>query len=96
MICDRIKNLRERAGFSQVQLAKKLDVTRSSVNSWEMGLSTPTTQYVVALARLFHVSSDYILEIDSSEQISLEGYSSEEIQLLYNLINYIDSKKQLP
>lgn len=95
MICDKIKELRERAGFSQAQLAKKLDVTRSSVNSWEMGLSTPTTQYIVALAKLFHVSSDYILEIDSSDKINLEGYSAEEKQLLYNLINYFDKKTDL-
>ena len=47
MICDRIKQLREQAGYSQAQLAKRLDVTRSSVNAWEMGLSIPTTQYVV-------------------------------------------------
>lgn len=94
MICDKIKYLRERAGFSQAQLAKKLDVTRSSVNSWEMGLSMPTTQYVVALAKLFHVSSDFILEIESSDKINLEGYSAEEKQLLYNLISYFDSKKQ--
>ena len=43
MIYDMIKTLREEAGYSQAQLAKKLDVTRSSVNAWEMGLSTPTT-----------------------------------------------------
>ena len=36
MICDRIKELREKAGYSQAQLAKRLDVTRSSVNAWEM------------------------------------------------------------
>lgn len=58
MICDRIKQLREQAGYSQAQLAKRLDVTRSSVNAWEMGFSMPTTQYVVALAKLFHVSAD--------------------------------------
>ena len=34
MICDRIKQLREQAGYSQAQLAKRLDVTRSSVNAW--------------------------------------------------------------
>ena len=61
MICDRIKQLREQAGYSQAQLAKRLDVTRSSVNAWEMGLSMPTTQYVVTLAKLFHVSADYLL-----------------------------------
>ena len=50
MISIRIKELREKAGYSQSQLAKKLDVTRSSVNAWEMGLSSPTTQYIVAMA----------------------------------------------
>ena len=93
MICDRITQLREQAGYSQAQLAKKLDVTRSSVNAWEMGISMPTTQYVVALAKLFHVSADYLLDLQSSSSIVLDGYSQEEIELLYGLIRYFDSKK---
>lgn len=93
MISERIRALREAAGYSQSQLAKKLDVTRSSVNAWEMGLSAPTTQYVVALARLFHVSADYILGLESNQSLSLEGYSQEEIGLLYDLTKYFDSKK---
>ena len=92
MICDKIKELREKAGFSQAQLAKKLDVTRSSVNAWEMGLSTPTTQYIVALSRLFHVSSDYILGINQEFSVSLHGYSEEEISIIYNLIKYFDQR----
>ena len=83
MICDRIKQLREQAGYSQAQLAKRLDVTRSSVNAWEMGLSMPTTQYVVTLAKLFHVSADYLLGLTASSSIVLDGYTQEEIELLY-------------
>ena len=94
MIADTIKALRERASISQAVLAKKLDVTRSSVNAWEMGLSTPTTQYVVAMAKLFHVSTDYILGIDSKTNINLDGYTPEETELLYNLIKYFDSQRQ--
>ena len=47
MISDKIKELREHAGYSQAQLAKRLDVTRSSVNAWEMGISVPSTQSLV-------------------------------------------------
>ena len=94
MIADTIKAPRERATRSQAVLAKKLDVTRSSVNAWEMGLSTPTTQYVVAMAKLFHVSTDYILGIDSKTNINLDGYTPEETELLYNLIKYFDSQRQ--
>lgn len=93
MISQKIRELREAAGYSQAQLAKKLDVTRSSVNAWEMGLSTPTTQYVVALTRLFHVSADYLLGIQPDIVLSLNDYTHEEITLVYNLLKYIDSKK---
>lgn len=93
MVCDKIKELREIAGYSQSQLARKLDVTRSSVNAWEMGLSTPTTQYIVALAKLFHVSSDYLLGLNSQMTITLDQYTQEEIEVLYSLVNYFDSKK---
>ena len=92
MISEKIKELREKSGYSQSQLAKRLDVTRSSVNAWEMGLSTPTTQYIVALSKLFHVSTDYILGLDEGFSITLSGYSEEEITLVYNLIKYIDKQ----
>ena len=94
MICDRIKQLREQAGYSQAQLAKRLDVTRSSVNAWEMGLSMPTTQYVVTLAKLFHVSADYLLGLTASSSIVLDGYTQEEIELLYKLIRDFDDQKK--
>ena len=94
MICDRIKQLREQAGYSQAQLAKRLDVTRSSVNAWEMGLSMPTTQYVVTLAKLFLVSADYLLGLTASSSIVLDGYTQEEIELLYKLIRYFDDQKK--
>lgn len=44
---DTIRFLREQAGYSQSGLAKKLGVTRSSVNAWERGLSAPTAVVVV-------------------------------------------------
>lgn len=92
MIGTRIKELRERIGISQSQLAKKLDVTRSSVNAWEMGLSAPTTQYVVAMSELFHVSADYLLGIEHSTTISLDRYNEQQIKLIYHLLDYFDSE----
>lgn len=91
MIFERIRELRERNGMSQAELARKLDVTRSSINAWESGLSTPTTQYVVALSKLFHVSTDHLLGTEAEFRLSLNGYSQEEIRLILELVKYIDS-----
>jgi len=93
MISERIRQLREQAGYSQSMLAKKLDVTRSSVNAWEMGISAPTTQYVIAMAKLFHVSSDYMLGMESALQLSLDGYTPEETRLIFDLIKYFDQRR---
>ena len=70
MIADRIKELREQNRFTQVSLAKKLGLSRSAINAWEMGVSIPSTQYLVELARLFKVSTDYLLGIDTRETVS--------------------------
>lgn len=93
MIGDTIKRLREDAGFSQSTLAKKLNITRSAVNAWEMGLSAPTTQYVVDMARLFRVSSDYLLGLTSETILVLDGLSEEEKRILYSLIDYFNEKR---
>lgn len=78
MVCDTIKSLRETAGLSQSALAKRLGVTRSSVNAWEMGLSIPTAQYIVELSQLFHVSTDYLLGLNNTQAIYIDRLSQEE------------------
>jgi len=84
MIADRIKSLREQQNKTQSELARQLGITRSSVNAWEMGISVPSTQYVVELAHIFKVSTDYLLG-KTTVRIRPEDLSEEEqefIQLL--------------
>ena len=57
MIADRIKESRARSGYTQATLAKRLGLTRASMNAWESGVSAPSTQYLIELARLFKVST---------------------------------------
>ena len=92
MICDTIKELRERAGLSQAALAKKVGVTRSAVNAWEIALSIPTTQYVAELAQLFHVSADFMLGLVNTEASYIGGLSEEEKHILYSLLNYFQNR----
>ena len=51
-LAERIKLLRNKAGKTQVELAKALGITRSGVNAWEMGLSVPSTPYIVVDAKI--------------------------------------------
>lgn len=93
MVSERIKNLRMSNSMTQTDLAKKLNITRSSVNAWEMGISTPSTTYIVELAQLFHVSTDYLLGLSDNATLDISHLNEREIQLIYELIQYFRTKK---
>ena len=97
MIDERLKLLREQSGMTQAELARKLGITRSSVNAWEMGISTPSTQYIVELASIFHVSTDYLLGLSNTTAIDVSGLTESDVQIVYALVFHLrDKNKHLP
>lgn len=94
MIANKIKMLRERHNLTQSDLAKKLGLTRSGVNAWEMGISVPSTQYIIELAALFGVSTDYLLDIEKEKSININGLSEKEVGMIIELVEYFKQNKQ--
>ncbi|MBR3415149.1 MAG: helix-turn-helix transcriptional regulator [Clostridia bacterium] len=62
MISDNIKKYRKENNLSQDELAEKLGVSRQSISLWETGQTQPTIENIIALARIFNVSTDEILD----------------------------------
>lgn len=94
MIADRIKSIREQKNMTQAELAKQLGITRSSVNAWELGISIPSTQYVVELASIFRVSTDYLLGVASTATICVNGLTEEDIQVVQKLVYHLYDKNR--
>ena len=90
MIHERIKMLREQYQYSQADLAKKLNLARTSVLAWENQTSVPSMKHIIAMAKLFRVTTDYLLEVDNKRVLSLEGLNDEEIAIICGLLNYFD------
>lgn len=78
--------------FTQQTLAPKLNITHSSVNAWEMGISVPSTQYIIELASMFSVSTDYLLGVEKTSTIDTSRLSEKDIQIVYSLIEHLKSK----
>lgn len=91
-IADRIKYAREKNALTQTNLARKMSVTRSSVNAWEMGISIPSTEKLAQLSDILNVSADYLLGITNDEAVLLTDLSEEEKSVVYNLINILKNK----
>ena len=96
MIAERIKQLRELSGFTQADLAKRLSITRSSVNAWEMGISVPSTQYIVELSDIFKVTTDYLLGVCAQQAIRIDHFSAEQAEILLRLVQYFDKENKHP
>lgn len=90
MIHDRIRELREQYNYSQADLAKKLNIARTSVLAWENQTSVPAMKHIIAMAKLFRISTDYLLEVDNKRTLSLEGLNDDEIAIICKLLNYFD------
>lgn len=60
-LSDKLIGLRKSAGMSQEELAEKLNVSRQAVSRWEMGTAMPDAANILQLSKLFHVTTDYLL-----------------------------------
>lgn len=85
MTAERIKALREARGWTQAELARRLSITRNGVNSWEQGLSMPSPACLVDLAKLFSISTDYLLGVERLETVNVTGLNENDIALLAQL-----------
>ena len=65
MLNERIRELRNAAGISQVELAEKLGVSKQSVSNWENDNIQPSIEMLVKIARTFNVSTDFLLGEDN-------------------------------
>ena len=61
MLSDNIREYRKKSNMSQEELAEKLGISRQSISLWETGQTQPTIDNIVALARIFNITSDMLL-----------------------------------
>lgn len=72
---NKLYELRKQKGFSQEELANRLNVSRQTISKWEVGESTPDMEKLVAISDLFGVSLDELVldkapeKAEASEQI---------------------------
>lgn len=90
LLSEKIIQLRKKKGWSQEELASKLEVSRQSVSKWESGNSIPDLNKILVLSQIFEVSTDYLLKDELGEDIvskeevvstSVEDYKEERVSL---------------
>lgn len=88
-----IKELREEKNCSQEELGKYIGVSHTSIKNWELGINEPKASYIIKLAQIFNVTTDYLLGI--TEDYSVNTISSSDLsddqQYIVNEYNKLSS-----
>lgn len=96
---NRIKDIREDSDMKQIDLAKKLNIAKTTLSGYERQISEPPFEILIKISKIFNVSVDYIIckTNNPSNDIFTEGLTTEEIKELKKykemLIAYRNSKK---
>ncbi len=87
MFGQRIKELRSNRGWNQVDLSKKLNITKQTVSNWENDNILPSIEMLIRLSEVFGVSTDYLLGLDKTPRISIEGLPDNVVAHISQLID---------
>lgn len=69
ILAEKIIKLRKQKGWSQEELAERLNVSRQSVSKWESTSSIPDLNKIIKLSEMFGVSTDYLLRDEIEEEL---------------------------
>ena len=83
---NKLKTLRLEKNMTQKQIAERIGVAISAVSSYEAGVRYPTYDTLVKLARIYHVSADYLIGISDTRSLDVDGLDEESIAIVSQLI----------
>lgn len=86
MLSRRIYELRNALGWSQVELAKRLNISKQTVSNWENDNIQPSVEMLIRLAKTFGVSTDYLLGLDDIPRLDVDGVPADVVAHLELLV----------
>ena len=89
-----LKELRQKAGMTQKDLASKVGVTKSVISYYELSERSPSPEMLMKLAAVFHVSTDYLLGIQPRDTLDLTGLSAEDKEFVRAMADMLRKKDE--
>lgn len=89
---EKIKSLRTQRNLTQKQLADLSGVAVSAISSYEAGNRYPSYDVLISLARIFHVSIDYLLGLENLKTVDVSGLEDRQINVILQMIDIMKEK----
>lgn len=89
-----LRELREKSGMSQKELAARVGVTPESISLYELHERKPKHETLVKLASVFRVTTDYLLGIEKRKILDLSGLTDEDVYIIEQLVESMRNKNE--
>ena len=91
---EKLKELRKSQKLTQQQLAERLGVQKSVISCYEAGMRYPSYDVLKGIARIFNVTTDYLLDLERKRVVDVSALNEEEIAVVVSVIDAIKRNKQ--
>lgn len=91
---EKLKSLRVSQKFTQQQLADRIGVAKSVISYYESGDRYPSYDVLVKIARIFHTTTDYLLDVSKDSVIDVTGLSEEDIAVVRTVAEALKKKRE--
>lgn len=89
---EKLKSLRKMEKLTQKQLADRIGVAKSIISYYESGHRYPSYDVLVKIARVFHVTTDYLLDVEKRRMLDVSDLSEESVAVLEMVANALRNK----
>ena len=89
---NKLRNLRKQKRLTQKQVADRIGLAISAVSSYEAGTRYPSYDVLIKLARIYHVSTDYLLGMTDKKELDISGLNDDEVEAISQLVNILKNK----
>ena len=90
----KLRTLRISQKLTQQQLADRIGVAKSVVSYYESGDRYPSYDVLVRIARIFHTTTDYLLDVSKDSVVDVTGLSEEDIAVVRTVAEALKNKYQ--
>ncbi|MGY3666102.1 MAG: helix-turn-helix domain-containing protein [Roseburia sp. 1XD42-69] len=91
---EKLKSLRKSQKLTQQELADRLGVAKSVVSYYESGDRFPSYDVLVKIAHRFHVTTDYLLDVDKIKTLNVSNLTDKQIGVITEMIELLQEQNE--
>ncbi|ADG39881.1 MULTISPECIES: helix-turn-helix domain-containing protein [Leuconostoc] len=92
---EKLKAVRKSKNLTQLELSKRLEVSKGTISAYEQGLSYPSLETLVKICEILNTSSDYLLSLSDNLTFKMGGLTSEQMNSVLQFIATIERANRI-